>query len=297
MTEVKNTSDEKNETDTKVRSFRAIFRDPTDRVVMGGRYIGNKPGQAASKALTKIYRMFKKANVPLTSVRFGIYETTRHQTKHRTNNTRWYKGERVKLDTQVVIKNVDKKTNQETERVCNYKNKYYKIKNSEDCSDLFKYHVMNDKTNQENDIVEKLKKKKNNNKKLAKQKKTDATAPKKATKTKKEATKKEATAPKKAKKTTKTQEPVKASKQKAVVPPVETKVAKASKKQVVPEAKVSKQKPVDTPVVPAKVSKQKPVATPAPVATTPVKVAKGSKQKPAEVAAPVETKKSKKTTA
>jgi hypothetical protein len=82
------------------RSFKVIYEDPEGVVIMGGRFCGIKPKQAACKALTGIYKIFKKANAKVSDdIKFGVYETTRGS----KNKRYWYSGEKAKLETPIKL--------------------------------------------------------------------------------------------------------------------------------------------------------------------------------------------------
>lgn len=85
----------------KDRSFKVIYTDPTGDVVMEGRYCGAKPKQAACKALTGIYKIFKEEgqNLKNDEVKFGVYETTRGS----KNKKYWYTGKKEELETPIKL--------------------------------------------------------------------------------------------------------------------------------------------------------------------------------------------------
>lgn len=92
----------------KHRSFRAIYKKPTGDIQKGGRFSGNKPKQAASKALSGIMKEFKKSQKVVKGViYFGIQECTRGG-KHKIY---WYSGERKTIDNPVSIDIKDDKGN------------------------------------------------------------------------------------------------------------------------------------------------------------------------------------------
>jgi hypothetical protein len=79
----------------KKRSFKCIYKDSDGNIVVEGRYIGNKPKQAAAKALTTIYKDFECKNKKLEGdVKFGLHETTRNS----KNKNYWYSGEKIVID-------------------------------------------------------------------------------------------------------------------------------------------------------------------------------------------------------
>lgn len=85
----------KKQTKKKKRVFKAIFENPDGIVVLDGKYHGTKPKQAASKAYTKIQKIFECAGKPLTSmIYFGLKECTR---KKEIKKCFWYTGIKKKL--------------------------------------------------------------------------------------------------------------------------------------------------------------------------------------------------------
>jgi hypothetical protein len=85
----------KNDDKKKDRSFKVIYTDPNGDVIMEGRYCGAKPKQAACKALTGIYKIFKESgkNLKNDEIKFGVYETTRGS----RNKKYWYTGKKKEL--------------------------------------------------------------------------------------------------------------------------------------------------------------------------------------------------------
>ena len=84
------------------RSFKVIYTDPNGHVIMEGRYCGAKPKQAACKALTGIYKVFKEENLSdkvKDEVRFGVYETTRGS----KNKRYWYSGKKSELSEPICL--------------------------------------------------------------------------------------------------------------------------------------------------------------------------------------------------
>jgi hypothetical protein len=82
------------------RSFKVIYVDPQGEVVMEGRYCGAKPKQAACKALTGIYKIFKEENKSVDSqIEFGVYETTRGS----KNKKYWYSGKKTELEQPIKL--------------------------------------------------------------------------------------------------------------------------------------------------------------------------------------------------
>jgi hypothetical protein len=87
----------KSENDSKRRnrSFKVIYMNGEGSRVCEGRYCGAKPKQAACKALTAIFKNYKKEKVdPPEEIMFGVCESTRNSKKKRY----WYSGARTKLD-------------------------------------------------------------------------------------------------------------------------------------------------------------------------------------------------------
>jgi len=115
----------------KYRSFKSIYKNPDNVVIQSGRYCGIKPKQAACKALTGIYKTFKKAGAKQSSeIKFGVVETTRNS-KHKKY---WYSGAKVKLDKPVKVE-IKKKDGQRSKIVYQFNNVVKKI--TEDvCSEL-----------------------------------------------------------------------------------------------------------------------------------------------------------------
>jgi hypothetical protein len=84
----------------KNRSFKVIYADPNGDVIMEGRYCGTKPKQAACKALTGIYKIFKEEGQDLMNdIRFGVYETTRGS----KNKRYWYTGKKEELEQPIQL--------------------------------------------------------------------------------------------------------------------------------------------------------------------------------------------------
>jgi hypothetical protein len=84
----------------KSRSFKAIYCNPSGQIVKEGRYCGAKPKQAACKAMTGIYKIFKEEGKDITShINYGVYETTRGS----RNKNYWYTGQRVELQNPVEV--------------------------------------------------------------------------------------------------------------------------------------------------------------------------------------------------
>lgn len=87
--------DEQNKIVPKKRAFRGIYKNPNGVVVYKGRYKGDKPKQAANKALTRIYKVFKNVNFVIEGdISFGVLEITRGS----KNKRYWYRGKRKTLD-------------------------------------------------------------------------------------------------------------------------------------------------------------------------------------------------------
>ncbi len=85
---------------SKNRSFKVIYVDPNGEVVVEGRYCGAKPKQAACKALTGIYKIFKDEEKELKDeVKFGVCETTRGS----RNKKYWYSGKKEGLETSIQL--------------------------------------------------------------------------------------------------------------------------------------------------------------------------------------------------
>jgi hypothetical protein len=83
------------------RVFRAIYEDVDKLIVLDGKYLGTKPKQAASKAFSKIFKLFVDSGVQLTKqIYFGLKECTRKKkgAKKKVNKCYWYTGIRNKLD-------------------------------------------------------------------------------------------------------------------------------------------------------------------------------------------------------
>jgi hypothetical protein len=82
------------------RYFKVIYTDPEGKVVMGRRVCGAKPKQAACKALTGIYKIFKgKKDITREEIKFGVCETTRGSNHKRY----WYSGHKKQLDKPIVL--------------------------------------------------------------------------------------------------------------------------------------------------------------------------------------------------
>jgi hypothetical protein len=129
--------DEEVETEgKKYRSFKAYYVDPSGEIVQGGRYCGIKPKQAACKALTGIFKIFKLAGQKVAGdVKFGVIETTRNS--HRKKY--WYSGTREKLDKpiKIDITKTDEKTGKVTVSKVTYRYNNKVVKASkEECGAL-----------------------------------------------------------------------------------------------------------------------------------------------------------------
>ena len=82
------------------RSFKVIYVNPKGVVEMEGRYCGAKPKQAACKALTGIYKIFKEEDKPVDNeIKFGVYETTRGS----KNKRYWYSGKKTELEEPIKL--------------------------------------------------------------------------------------------------------------------------------------------------------------------------------------------------
>lgn len=154
------------------RSFKAIYVNPEGEVVLEGRYCGAKPKQAACKALTGIYKIFKLANNEVNgAVYFGVKETTRGgKGKHY-----WYSGERVTLNDPIVL-------SIQNGKVITYKfNNVVKKASESECENLLSYKVVDKQDEQENSTSEKKESKKKSTKKSDKksEKNTDKKSAKK----------------------------------------------------------------------------------------------------------------------
>ena len=115
----------------KYRSFKSIYKNPEDVVIQSGRYCGIKPKQAACKALTGIYKTFKKAGAKQSSeIKFGVVETTRNS-KHKKY---WYSGSKVKLDKPVKVE-IKKKDGKLSKIVYQFNNVVKKI-TEDSCAEL-----------------------------------------------------------------------------------------------------------------------------------------------------------------
>jgi hypothetical protein len=89
------------------RSFQAIYENIDKTIVREGRYCGTKPMQAASKALTAIFKEYSSRDLDYPKViKFGVIETTR-KSKHKKY---WYAGKRDKLETPIQAIEIDKVT-------------------------------------------------------------------------------------------------------------------------------------------------------------------------------------------
>jgi hypothetical protein len=89
-------STKKKEKKENKRVFRAIFENPDGIIVLDGKYHGTKPRQAASKAFSKILRIYADANMELTTqIYFGLKECTR---KTKVKKCYWYTGLKKQLE-------------------------------------------------------------------------------------------------------------------------------------------------------------------------------------------------------
>jgi len=77
----------------KPKTFKGIFEKSPSEIVMDGRYCGYKPKQAASKALSSIMHYFEVNKIAFTTIKFGLYETTRGSPHKKY----WYEGSRKQL--------------------------------------------------------------------------------------------------------------------------------------------------------------------------------------------------------
>lgn len=130
------------------RSFKAIYTNPDGTVVMEGRYCGAKPKQAACKALTGIYKIFKKQKKQINgSIYFGVKETTR---KGR-GKFYWYNGERICLAKPIEVPIKDKP---EKPIVYRYNNSVKKA-HEDECKDLLNYQCVDNDSDAEETVVKK----------------------------------------------------------------------------------------------------------------------------------------------
>ena len=94
------------EGNSKTRFFKVLLGDDSPK----GRFSGNKPKQAANKALTSIFKAKEQSGGSITGkVKFSIVECTRGS-KHKKYH---YVGERIQLDQPMKVtigKGADKKT-------------------------------------------------------------------------------------------------------------------------------------------------------------------------------------------
>jgi hypothetical protein len=114
--------------DSGARSFRAIYKTLDGTVVKKGRYCGQKPKQAACKALTAILNSYKEETGKTYTkiIHYGVVETTRGS-RHKNY---WYSGERCKVTTvEVPVKGNDKPI------IYRYNNIVMKA-SEDDCKDL-----------------------------------------------------------------------------------------------------------------------------------------------------------------
>lgn len=174
-TDIDNNDNNINKPKPPKRFFKAIYQNPNDEVVLEGRYCGIRPKQAASKALTGIYKIFKKEGEAIFGkILFGIKETTRGSRGREF----WYSGERILLDKpiDVVIKRGPKDKNGnytapqldkngKLKKINHYFDSVIKKAKKENCAHLFNYkHVdLSDQSSESekfNSLNEKTKKNK-----------------------------------------------------------------------------------------------------------------------------------------
>jgi hypothetical protein len=203
-----------NETQIKKpkRSFKSIYMNYNGEIIEEGRYKARKPKQAASKALTAIYKKFsyikefetKQKNQKtmtkhkrkifeqytefmktnpnfkietMKTIKFGVVETTRGS-KHKKY---WYAGERNLLegDTDVKTVIITKKDKTKSEIKYRHKNSLNKI-NVNECLNLANHNV----TVSDEDVEEQIEKKKTTKKVKKAKKSKGTTKAKKAKKSK-----------------------------------------------------------------------------------------------------------------
>jgi len=107
---------------------------------MEGRYCGAKPKQAACKALTGIYKLYKKEETELEGeVKFGVRETTRNS----RNKIYFYSGQRLLLDDPITLEIAEGKS-------ITYKyNSIVKKAMEDDCKHLLDYKCAHDDDEEE----------------------------------------------------------------------------------------------------------------------------------------------------
>ena len=132
--------DDGEKAEKKSRSFKAIYVNTSGKVVMQGRYCGAKPKQAACKALSGIYKMFKQADEEIEGViQFGVKECTRGS----KGKFYWYSGERVTLDEPITLA-IKKNTDGEGKEITYYFNNVVKKEHEDNCQHLLDYKCVDD---------------------------------------------------------------------------------------------------------------------------------------------------------
>jgi len=140
VSEKKHDDAKKEKVAQKKRHFRAIYTNTADDVVCSGRYSGNKPKQAANKALTSITNEMAEngATVDGVKIKFCVIEQTRGS-KHKKY---YYKGSKFSLDTPVTVKiTKNKGTSNEATQSIVYKRGSKVMKCSdEECQDYVDFN-------------------------------------------------------------------------------------------------------------------------------------------------------------
>lgn len=123
----------------KKRSFTGLFIDPDNNTVIGGKYYGVKPKQAAYKVLSAIYRMYKSQNKEIPNkITLGTSEISKKEGKIYV-----YVGSREKTNNDNKPFIVKKNKGDKIQEIKYYfRNNIKKIK-YDDCKSLIETFVNN----------------------------------------------------------------------------------------------------------------------------------------------------------
>jgi hypothetical protein len=119
------------------RSFKVIYKNSNDSVIIDGNYCAPTPKQAAFKALTGIHKEYKKNGKNTENIKFGLIETT----KNRICKTYVFAGEKIELKCPIDLYKVNDKyiTKTEVNNIGGFLEVFKKDENDVKSSISYKY--------------------------------------------------------------------------------------------------------------------------------------------------------------
>lgn len=140
------------------RSFKVIYKNSNDSVIIDGKYCASTPKQAAFKALSGIHKEYKQNGKNIENIKFGLIETT----KKSPNKTYVFSGEKKELDCPIDLYKVNDKyiTKTEVNNIGGFLEVFKKDENDVKPSISYKYANNIKKINKSecNELFDELKK-------------------------------------------------------------------------------------------------------------------------------------------